>query len=114
MLFYYKIIYAENIVTMLKNAAPVCVYCCHRKCEWEELEDDIVATANEWLLEEYHFNEDGAPPIVVRKSHLRAYVVIKFGTLGAKDRIVIPECVIKGVYNLHPDCTEDYMGNNKK
>jgi len=68
----------------------------------KDQEDSIVDVANQWLFDEYGPNGNGQPPDIVRKYYYRAYVLIKHGTLGAQKKIIIPECVRKGVRNLYP------------
>ena len=61
-------------------------------------------------MEHYDLNGDGPPPSVGRKFYFRAYVLIKYGTRGAENKITIPVCVAEGVRNLYPDPTQ-YISN---
>ncbi len=45
-----------------------------------------------------------------RKHCYRAIVRIRFGSLGAGNRVQLPECVLIGVRDAYPDEDAEYMG----
>ena len=69
---------------------------------------------DEWLVHDCGVSGDGPPPDVMRKYYYHAYVLIKHSKLGAKKRIIIPKCILKGVRDCYPDPDGHYMGHNEK
>ena len=84
----------------MSSRHTTCPRCHHVRCEWEQQGRSIIDVAEQWLLDDYGITSDGPPPNTVHKYYYRAYVLIKHGTLGATERITIPDCVRKGVRAL--------------
>jgi len=98
----------------MASVTDSCVHCGEVMCEWEKQEEKIVDLANQWLFDDYGPDADGPPPNIVRKYYCRAYVLIRHSTVGANKRIIIPECVRRGVRALYPDPDGNYMGHKEK
>ena len=92
----------------------ICPHCHHSRCEWEQHEETSALMVDEWLVDDCGVSGDGPPPDVMCKYYYRAYILIKHSKLGAKKRIIIPNCILMGVHNYYPDPDGHYTGHNKK
>ena len=103
---------------MSEDEQNVCVHCGGTPCKWDEFGPELLRRE-----EEMHNRQriDGDIVVVndlgsqienkeMRKSMYRIFTYLKYGYLGHRVRIPIPQCVVLRIQDQYPDVNGDYMG----
>ena len=93
----------------------VCYYCGSMPCDWITMGEELIQDATE----RYVTNESGQQitstgQVVlqskIRKTIYRKYTRLRYGKLGASERIPLPICVESAIKNAFPEPDDTYMG----
>jgi hypothetical protein len=94
---------------ILKKMEEFCDQCGQCPCEWEQWKD-MVIEKNELMFGQSK-DSNTTTSFMKRKALYKAYVCLKFGTLGKGNRVVIDNCVLDQIRSFHPDPNNNYMGH---